>query len=86
VNELNEMLGLLEAAGITLPSPAYIVAVLLFGVIGMVLFWRGRRRKQPKIKWIGLALMLYPYVVWGTVPVYVVGVVLCGAAWWYGRP
>jgi hypothetical protein len=79
------MLGLLEAAGITLPSRAYIVAILLFSVIGMVLFWRGRRRKQQKIKWIGLALMLYPYVVWGTVPVYVVGVVLCLSAAWYWR-
>jgi hypothetical protein len=29
--------------------------------------------------------MLYPYVVWGTAPMYVVGFALCGVAWWYWR-
>jgi hypothetical protein len=34
------------------------------------------------VKWVALALMLYPYVVWGTAPVWGVGIVLCALAWW----
>jgi hypothetical protein len=85
VDSIRETLALFEAMGLTLPTPAYLAAVLVFGIIGMVLFWQGRRRRNSKVKWIGLALMLYPYLIWGTVPVYVVGVGLCAAAWWYWR-
>ena len=67
--------------GITLPSRAYIVGVILFSVIGMVAYYVGRRRRQSNTKWIGLALMLYPYVVWTTWGVYVVGLILSVAAW-----
>jgi hypothetical protein len=81
----NESIAILTDMGITLPTPAYIVGVLVFGIIGMMLFWKGRQLKKAKVKWIGLALMLYPYVVWGTVPIYVVGLSLCVAAWWYWR-
>jgi hypothetical protein len=37
------------------------------------------------VKWHGIALMLYPYVVWATVPLYAVGIALSGAAWWAWR-
>ncbi|MEO6186811.1 MAG: hypothetical protein ABIP38_10630 [Steroidobacteraceae bacterium] len=83
MDAVREALALLESMGVTLPTPAYLCGVLLFGTAGMVLFWQGRRRRNTKVKWIGLALMLYPYVIWGTVPVYVVGAALCIAAWWY---
>ncbi len=80
-----ESLALLEAAGLTIPPPAYLVAVLLFGAIGLVLFVIGRRRRKRTVKWVGLALMLYPYVVWGTAPVWIVGVSLCAVAIWCWR-
>jgi hypothetical protein len=85
VDSTRETLGLLESMGITLPTPAYLAGVFIFGVAGMVLFWQGRRRRNARVKWIGLALMLYPYLIWGTVPVYVAGAGLCVAAWWYWR-
>lgn len=85
MDAMREALALLESMGITLPTPAYLAGVLVFGIIGMVLFWQGRRRRNAKVKWIGLALMLYPYVIWGTMPVYVVGVGLCAAAWWHWK-
>lgn len=84
-DDFQDSLALLEEMGYTLPGPGYWVGLLLFGVIGMVVFWQGRKRKKAGVKWTGLALMLYPYVVWGTVPLYVVGVALCGLAWWYWR-
>jgi len=79
------MKALLEELGLTLPTPAYLIGVLLFGVIGIVVFVAGRRRRKPKVKWLGLALMLYPYVVWGTVPLYAIGTLLCLATIWFWR-
>lgn len=85
MDSIRESLALLESMGLTLPTPAYLAAVLVFGVIGIVLFVLGRRRRKPKVKWVGLALMLYPYVVWGTMPVIVTGVALSALAWWCWR-
>jgi hypothetical protein len=85
MDSLRESLALLEAAGFKLPTPAYLLAVLLFGVIGIVLFALGRRRRKRMVRWVALALMLYPYVVWGTVPVWIVGLALCAMAIWCWR-
>lgn len=85
MDTLHEMASLLEDLGIELPTPAYLIGILLFGVIGIAVFVLGRRRHKPRVKWVGLALMLYPYVVWTTAPLYIVGVLLCGAAWWFWR-
>jgi len=87
VDSLREMKTLLEDLGVTLPTPAYLIGVLLFGVIGIVLFVLGRRRRKPAVRWLGLALMLYPYVVWGTEMLYAIGAALCiAAAWFWRRP
>jgi len=68
---------------ITLPSPAYIVGAILFGLFGLFAYFYGKRRQHRATKWLGVALMLYPYVVWTTGLLYVVGVVLTAAAWFY---
>lgn len=73
----------LKALGLTLPSPAYIFGVILFSFVGMGAFYYGRKRKRQPIKWIGVGLMLYPYVVPETWALYVVGCVLCGALYYY---
>jgi len=85
MDTLHEMASLLEDLGIEQPTPAYLIGILLFGVIGIAVFLLGRRRNKPRVKWVGVALMLYPYVVWTTAPLYIVGVLLCGAAWWFWR-
>jgi hypothetical protein len=82
---MQDELSALEMLGITLPSPAYIVGVIVFSVIGMVAYFVGRRRHQSATRWIGLALMLYPYVVWSTWGVYVVGIALTAAAWFVSQ-
>ena len=73
----------LEAMGLTLPSPAYIIGAVLFGVIGIVGYWHGRKAKLPVPKWIGVALMFYPYIVWETWMLYVIGAGLCVALYIY---
>lgn len=78
-------LDMLADFGITWPSPAYLVGVLVFSIVGMVAFYVGRRAGRPAQKWIGLALMLYPYVVWQTWALYVVGIGLCAWLWFDHR-
>ena len=34
---------------------------------------------RPRTRWLGLALMLYPYIVWQTWLLYLVGAGLCAA-------
>jgi hypothetical protein len=80
-----ETLELLQSLGLTLPSPAYIVGAVLFGIIGIVAFYKGKKMAQPRIKWLGVALMFYPYVVWETWMLYVVGAALCAAIFYYRR-
>ncbi|MBI2772463.1 MAG: hypothetical protein HYX47_22780 [Burkholderiales bacterium] len=70
----------LESSGLlTMPSPAYIVGAILFGIVGLVAWRHGKKAELPTPKWLGLALMLYPYAVPQTWLMYLVGVVLC--AW-----
>jgi hypothetical protein len=81
----DDALAMLESLGVDLPTPAYVAGVLLFSIVGIVAWIRGRRRPNRAVKWLGLALMLYPYVVWSTAPLYAVGIALSGVAWWAWR-
>jgi apolipoprotein N-acyltransferase len=78
---MQNQLETLDLLGITLPSPAYIVGAIVFGIIGLVAFVHGKRAGRPRTRWLGLALMLYPYVVWQTWLLYLVGIGLTLAVW-----
>ena len=69
----------LQSLGLELPSVAYIVGSIVFGIVGLVAWRHGRRARLAKPKWLGLALMLFPYATPQTWLMYLVGVVLC--AW-----
>jgi hypothetical protein len=73
----------LQALGFTLPTPAYLVGVILFGLIGIAAYRYGKKASHNYVKWLGLALMLYPYIVPSTWLMYVVGVGLCAACYYY---
>ena len=77
MNELRQ----LESLGLVLPSPAYLLGAILFGIIGYVAFRRGRRTSRPALTWTGLALMLYPYAIDPTWLLFAIGIALCGWAW-----
>lgn len=78
---MQDELDLIRTLGITLPSPAYIVGAILFGLIGIYAYYVGKHRERPRTKWLGVALMLYPYAVWNTWLLYIVGIALCVGVW-----
>ena len=67
----------LQALGLELPSPAYLFGMILFGLIGLAAFRRGRLSGQRVTLWLGVALMLFPYAVSNTWLLYGVGAALC---------
>lgn len=77
MNELKQ----LESLGLVLPSPAYIVGAILFGIIGYAVFRRGRKMSRSVLTWTGVALMLYPYAVPQTWLLWLIGTALVGLAY-----
>lgn len=71
----------LQASGLQLPSPAYLIGAVLFGVVGWIGWRHGRKAGLPKTKWLGVALMFFPYATPQTWLMYLVGAGLCG--WLY---
>jgi hypothetical protein len=71
----------LQTLGLAWPSPAYIVGVVLFSIVGFVAYRFGKKAAEPTTKWLGVALMLYPYVVSNTWGLYAVGAALCAAVY-----
>ena len=67
----------LQSLGLQLPSVAYLVGVCIFSLLGWIAYRRGRKTEKPRTKWLGVALMLYPYAVSATWLLYLVGVALC---------
>jgi len=78
---MNDEFAALESLGITLPSPAYVIGVLIFGIVGYVAYRYGKKMSLQATKWIGVALMLYPYAVSTTWLLYAVGTALCIGAY-----
>ncbi len=74
MNELKN----LESLGLVLPGPVYILGAILFGIIGIVAYRRGRKTQRATLTWISVTLMLYPYAVSLTWLLWVVGTALCG--------
>ncbi len=68
-----DFLQFLQSLGVEIPSLAYIAGTILFGIVGLVGWRHGRRAALPKPKWIGLALMLYPYATPQTWLLFLVG-------------
>jgi hypothetical protein len=76
----------LESLGFSLPSPAYLAGSLLFSLLGYLAYRYGKRNALALTKWLGVALMLFPYGVSDTRLLYIVGAGLCLAAWFASRP
>ena len=67
----------LQSLGLELPSPAYIIGAVLFGIFGFAAYRRGRKTKRRTTTWLGVALMVYPYAVSSTWLLYGLGAALC---------
>jgi len=72
-----DALSLLQALGLEMPTPAYIFGAVVFGLIGLAAFRSGRRSGRRATLWLGVALMVYPYLVSATWLLYTVGAMLC---------
>jgi hypothetical protein len=72
----------LQSLGLSLPSPAYIFGAVVFGLVGIAAYRYGKKAGRPRTKWLGVALMVYPYAISWTWLLYVVGFALCVAVYW----
>ena len=81
---MNELKAL-ESLGLSLPSPLYILGALVFGIAGFAAYRYGKKAALPVPKWIGVALMLYPYAISATWLLYAVGAGLCLGLYIYSR-
>ena len=59
-----------------MPEPAILFGSLLFGIIGMAAMIYGKKTVQWKPMLIGVALMVFPYLVSGTWQLWVIGCAL----------
>jgi hypothetical protein len=75
----------LSALGLTWPSPAYLIGMVLFSIVGYPAWRWGKKHENAHVKWLGIALMLYPYGVSETWMLWAVGCLLCLAVYWYGK-
>jgi len=53
----------LATMGFTIPTPAYLFGAILFSFIGYAAYRYGKRNELIYPKWIGVALMLFPYAI-----------------------
>jgi hypothetical protein len=67
----------LHALGLPLPAPGYLFGAIVFGLIGLGAFRHGRRSGRPATLWLGVALMVYPYLIASTWALWLVGLALC---------
>lgn len=75
----------LPTMGFSLPTPAYLFGALLFGILGLAAYRYGRKTGRAIPRWLGVALMLYPYAISATWMLYAVGVALCIGVYLYRR-
>jgi hypothetical protein len=64
-------------------DPVRIIGYILFGGIGFVAFSYGKKSALFRPMVIGLALMLYPYFVPRTLGIYLVGIALTAALYFW---
>lgn len=73
----------MKSLGFSLPSPLYLLGMIVFGLIGLGAFRYGRKNGQRTTLWLGVALMFYPYAVSATWLLYVIGAALCAALYFF---
>jgi hypothetical protein len=62
-----------------------LMAGFVYGVIGIALFRKGKKEANFALYFIGVALMVYPYVVSGALLQWGTGAALCALAYYLNR-
>lgn len=78
-------LAVLQSLGLELPGPGYVAGAILFGLVGLAAFRHGRSSGRRTTSWLGVALVLYPYVISNTGMLWAVGLLLCAGIWFDSR-
>jgi hypothetical protein len=63
----------------SLPEPSDLLAMLIFSVIGFIVFRAAKREAQPIRLVIGMVLMIYPYIISSGLWLWITGVLLTGS-------
>lgn len=69
-----------------LPTPAAMIAGTIFNLIGLFIYFYARRQKNRRLKWVAIALFIYPLFVDETWLICVLGALLCVLAWIWRHP
>ena len=64
-----------------MPTPEALFAAIVFGAIGMASFVNGKRQALWLPMVLGVALMIFPYIVTDTMPLILVGSALTAGAY-----
>ncbi|MCX5702089.1 MAG: hypothetical protein NTW64_03810 [Candidatus Omnitrophica bacterium] len=64
-------------------SAAKIFACIIFGAIGFAVFLYGKKNKFFRPMIIGVTLMVYPYFISGTFFLYIIGIILTAALYFW---
>ena len=75
----------IESLGFALPTPAYMAGALLFGIVGFAAYRYGKKASLSEFKWLGIALMIYPYAITETWLLYTIGVAFCVGLYWFRK-
>ena len=62
---------------------ANILAYTIFGAIGFVAFVYGKRMTKWRTMALGIALIAYPYFISSTLIIYIIGVILTAALYFW---
>jgi hypothetical protein len=65
------------------PEPGVLFAGILFGAIGVAAFLYGKKQAQWQPMVFGVALILITYVIPDTTLLYLAGIGLCAALFWF---
>lgn len=61
----------------------YLLAIVIFGLIGWFAFWHGKKENSARVMLLGIALMGYPYFVSNTILSFAIGLALCAALFFW---
>ena len=79
-NVITAITGTPQAGGF---GTAKIVAWVIFGAVGFVAFAYGKKSRSMRPMLIGGILLVYPYFVTGTWPLYLIGAALTAALYFW---
>ena len=79
MNPSDNPLSTLQALGLELPGPAYLIDAIVFELIGWAAWRHGRKTQDRTTLWLGVALMFYPNLVSGMLALYAIDSALCVA-------